>query len=181
MTEAIELNISNIREMLPSLNSGMKILLSGTVYTARDAAHKRLAEMIAASRVLPFEIKDAVIYFAGPTPSKPDGTIGSFGPTTSSRMDAFSPMLYDMGLAATIGKGNRSEEVTQAIVRNKAVYFCASGGLGALISRSIVSCEEIAFKELGCESIKKLKVVNMPVYVGTDSCGNSIFKAAPQK
>lgn len=171
----IFVNTSNIREAIPSLSAGMRVLLSGTVYTARDAAHKLITEMMQRGEQLPFPLRDAVIYFAGPTPAKPDGSVGSFGPTTSSRMDSFSPALYDAGLVATIGKGNRSEEVTDAIVRNAAVYFCAEGGLGALISKSIVSVEETAFPELGCESIKHLEVSNMPVYVGIDCRGKSIF------
>lgn len=124
---------------------------------------------------LPFSLDGAVIYYAGPTPTKPDGTIGSFGPTTSSRMDAFSPRLLDNGLKAMIGKGNRSPEVVEAIQRNKALYFCAGGGFGALISNSIISVEEIAFPELGCESIKKLVVKDFPLIVAIDSRGNSVF------
>ena len=124
---------------------------------------------------LPFPIKNAVIYYAGPTPTKPSGQIGSFGPTTSARMDRFSPRLLDLGLAAMIGKGNRDFSTVDAIKRNGAVYFCAGGGFGALISRSVKSLTEIAFPELGCESIKKLTVKDLPVTVGTDSRGNTIF------
>lgn len=157
------------------LSAGDKVYLSGEVYTARDAAHSRLVKLICEEKKLPFELAGAVIYFAGPSPTKDDGTIGSFGPTTSSRMDAFSPMLLDRGLIGMIGKGNRSKEVIDAIVRNKAVYFCAGGGFGALISGSIEKIEEIAFPELGCESIKRLTVKNMPLTVAVDSIGNSIF------
>ena len=154
---------------------GDKVFFSGVIYTARDAAHKRLLEMIEKGDTLPFDLKDSIIYYAGPTPTKPDGTIGSFGPTTSSRMDAFAPELLDMGMLAMIGKGNRSKAVSDAIVRNKAIYFCAGGGFGALISNSVKSVEEIAFPELGCESIKKLVVCEMPLVVAIDCRGNSIF------
>ena len=157
------------------LSAGDKVYLTGEVYTARDAAHARLCKLLQDNKELPFDIRGAVIYFAGPSPTKDDGNIGSFGPTTASRMDAFSPMLLDLGLIGMIGKGNRSREVVDAIIRNKAVYFCAGGGFGALISQSIEKIEEIAFSELGCESIKRLSVKNMPLTVGVDSLGNSIF------
>ncbi len=169
------IEVSRLKEEMSSLNVGDKVYLSGTVYTARDAAHMRIFECIEREAPLPFEIEGAVIYYAGPTPEKPDGTQGSFGPTTSSRMDKFSPKLLDMGLLAMIGKGNRNEEVIEAIKRNNAVYFCAGGGLGALISKSIKKTEVIAFPELGCESIKKLYVEHFPLVVGIDSKGNSIF------
>ncbi len=157
------------------LSAGDKVYLSGEVYTARDAAHSRLCRLINEDKKLPFQISGSVIYFAGPSPTKDDGTIGSFGPTTASRMDAFSPMLLDRGLLGMIGKGNRSKDVIDAIVRNKAIYFCAGGGFGALISQSVEKIEEIAFPELGCESIKRLTVKNMPLTVAVDSFGNSIF------
>ena len=157
------------------IRAGDSVLISGTVYTARDAAHKRIFELLDSGKELPFDISGAVIYYAGPSPTKDDGTIGSFGPTTSSRMDAFAPMLLDLGLKAMIGKGNRSADVIDAIVRNDAVYFCAGGGFGALISQSIEKIEEIAFPELGCESIKRLTVRDMPLTVAVDSRGNSIF------
>lgn len=169
------ITVSALRDNLSSLTVGTKILLTGTVYTARDAAHQRLCALIDENKTLPFELNGSVIYFAGPTPSKDDGTIGSFGPTTSSRMDKFSPILLDKGLVGMIGKGNRSQAVIDSIIQNKAIYFCAGGGLGALISKSIVSVEEIAFSELGCESIKKLSVKDMPLIVAIDSNGNSIF------
>ena len=170
-----EITGSQLEEKVSFLEAGDKVYLSGTVYTARDAVHMRIFECIANETELPFELDGAVIYYAGPTPEKPDGTQGSFGPTTSSRMDSFSPRLLDMGLLAMIGKGNRSEEVIEAIKRNSAVYFCAGGGLGALISKSIKSSQVIAFPELGCESIKKLYVERFPLVVGIDSKGNSIF------
>ena len=174
MTEQ-RIHTSNLKQEIPKLKAGDKVLLSGTVYTSRDAAHARIFSLLDNGEELPFEIKDAVIYYAGPTPSKPSGQIGSFGPTTSARMDKFSPRLLDLGLAAMIGKGNRNADTVDAIKRNCAVYFCAGGGFGALISESIESIEEIAFKELGCESVKKLEVKDLPLIVGVDSNGNSIF------
>ncbi|MBE6791467.1 MAG: TRZ/ATZ family protein [Ruminococcaceae bacterium] len=169
------INVNMIVSAAEELKAGQRVFLSGTVYTARDAAHLRLLRMLDNGEKLPFSLDGAVIYYAGPTPTKPDGTIGSFGPTTSSRMDAFSPRLLDNGLKAMIGKGNRSPEVVEAIQRNKALYFCAGGGFGALISNSIISVEEIAFPELGCESIKKLVVKDFPLIVAIDSRGNSVF------
>jgi len=157
------------------MKKGDKVYLTGTVYTARDAAHLRIFGLLDECAALPFDINGAVIYYAGPTPEKPDGTIGSFGPTTSARMDGFSPRLLDLGLTAMIGKGNRDDATVDAIRRNCAVYFCAGGGFGALISDAVKSVEVIAFPELGCESIKKLEVENLPVFVGVDSMGESIF------
>lgn len=169
------INTENLTSFADKLSVGDKVYLSGEIYTARDAAHKRLCALIDENKPLPFDIRGAVIYFAGPSPTKEDGTIGSFGPTTSSRMDAFSPVLLDIGLCGMIGKGNRSREVVDAVVRNRGIYFCSGGGFGALISQSIVNVEEIAFPELGCESIKRLYVENMPLTVAIDCFGNSIF------
>lgn len=169
------IDVNMIASSAEELKAGERVFLSGTVYTARDAAHLRLLRMLDNGETLPFSLDGAVIYYAGPTPTKSDGTIGSFGPTTSSRMDAFSPRLLDNGLKAMIGKGNRSPRVVEAIKRNKALYFCAGGGFGALISNSIISVEEIAFPELGCESIKKLVVKDFPLIVAVDSRGNSVF------
>ncbi len=174
MTE-FYIETSKLREYIPEFTAGDKVYLSGIIYTARDAAHSRLCKLIAEKDKLPFELEGSVIYFAGPSPTKDDGTIGSFGPTTSSRMDPFSPLLLDRGLSAMIGKGNRGPDVIDAIVRNKAVYFCAGGGFGALISQTIEKIEEIAFPELGCESIKRLTVRDIPLIVAADSNGNSIF------
>jgi len=149
--------------------------LTGFIYTSRDAAHKRISELISKNMDLPFEIKDAVIYYAGPTPAKENQAIGSCGPTTSGRMDKFAPGLLDLGLAAMIGKGERNQEVRDAIVRNKAIYFCAIGGAGALASKCIKSCEVIAFEDLGCESVKKLYIEEFPLVVANDSKGGDIF------
>ena len=157
------------------MSVGDRVFLSGEVFTARDAAHKRIFELIKNGKALPFEIKNSVIYYAGPTPTPKNLAIGSCGPTTSARMDKYTPLLLDMGLTATIGKGERSEEVIKSIVKNKSVYLCALGGAGALAAKHITACEVIAFEDLGCESIKKLTFNNFPLIVGIDSSGNSIF------
>lgn len=170
------ININEIKSYSSVLKAGDRVNLSGTVYTSRDAAHKRIFQYLDEGKELPFEIEGACIYFAGPTPT-PDGmVIGSCGPTTSGRMDVYSPRLLDLGLAAMIGKGERNKEVCDAIVRNKAVYFCAIGGAGALYAKQITSCEEIAFKDLGCESVKRLELSDFPVIVGIDSHGRNLFK-----
>ena len=153
-----------------------EVYLSGVVYTARDAAHKRIVELIENNEELPFELKGAVIYYAGPTEAPPGAVIGSCGPTTSSRMDKFAPLLLDNGLLCMIGKGERSQSVVDAIKRNNALYLCAVGGAGAYISSCIKSCEVVAFPELGCESVKKLTVKDMPTFCAIDSFGNDIFK-----
>lgn len=157
------------------IKTGDTVYLSGTVYTARDAAHKKLKECIDAGKELPFALKGAVIYYAGPTPTKPGAVCGSFGPTTSGRMDPYTPELLDLGLAAMIGKGERNEAVRQAIIRNKALYFCAIGGAGAIAAKSIRSLEVIAFPELGCESIKKLEIEDFPLICAIDTEGKDIF------
>ena len=170
------LNVSQLRDFSEKLMAGDEVFLSGTVYTARDAAHKRFFEYIKDGKKLPFDIDGACIYYAGPTPSRPGVAIGSCGPTTSSRMDVFAPDLLDMGLIAMIGKGKRSESVCEAIIRNKAVYFCSIGGAGALASMCITECDVIAFPELGCESVKKLLFDEFPVFVAIDCHGGSLFK-----
>ena len=151
-------------------------MLSGIVFTSRDAAHKRICDLLDEGGELPFEIDGACIYYAGPTPAPPGAVIGSCGPTTSGRMDKFAPRLLDLGLAAMIGKGKRNDEVVEAIVRNGAVYLCAVGGAGALAARCIKKCEEIAFHDLGCESVKRLEIEAFPLIVATDCRGNSLFK-----
>lgn len=168
--------ISDIKDYAPVLKAGDRVLLNGTVYTSRDAAHKRMFELLDKGEKLPFELDGACIYFAGPTPTPKGMVIGSCGPTTSGRMDVYSPRLLDLGLAAMIGKGQRNEAVCDAIVRNNAVYFCAIGGAGALYAKHIIECEEIAFKDLGCESVKRLVLENFPVVVGIDSSGGNLFK-----
>jgi len=163
-------------EVIESLKAGDMVLIDGYVYTARDAAHKRLVELIKNDAPLPFDIKGQVIYYVGPTPAPSGRVIGSAGPTTSSRMDSYTPLLLSLGLKGMIGKGHRSEEVIQAIQKYKAVYFLAAGGAGALLSRHVVSVEEIAFPELGTESIKKLLLKDFPVIVAIDCHGGDIFK-----
>ncbi len=169
-------NVSELPQLADVIRVGDEVFLSGTVYTARDAAHKKIFELLANNEPLPFDMKGAVIYYAGPTEARPGTPIGSCGPTTSSRMDRFAPTLLDMGLACMIGKGNRSEEVVEAVARNKATYLCTVGGAGAYISSCITSCEVIAFDELGCESVKRLTVKDMPTFCAIDAMGNDIFK-----
>ena len=173
---ARKLDTANIKEWINTLKAGEEILLSGIVYSARDAAHKRFIELIDQGKELPIEIRDAVIYYCGPTPAKPGMPIGSCGPTTSVRMDGFTPRLHSMGLAATIGKGGRGTEVIEAIKEFGGAYLCAMGGAGAIASKSITSVQVVAFSELGCESVKKMQFNDFPLIVGIDTSGNSIFK-----
>ncbi len=168
-------NTKTFREWARTLRAGEEILLSGTVYTSRDAAHKRIFKAIADGAPLPYPIEGAFIYYAGPTPAK-RGAVGACGPTTSSRMDVYAPKLYDMGLAATIGKGDRSKAVYEAIRKNGGLYLCAIGGAGALASRAIVRSEVIAYGDLGCESVKRFTVRDFPLFVAIDTTGGSIFK-----
>ena len=165
----------DIAEAAKTLRAGDSILFSGTVYTARDAAHKKITELMDEGAPLPFELKDATVYYAGPTPAPEGMAIGSCGPTTSGRMDVYSPRLLDSGLKCMIGKGQRSKDVVDAIVRNGAVYLCAIGGAGALAAQCVKSLEVIAFPELGCESVKKLEVENFPLIVAIDSEGRDMF------
>lgn len=167
---------SQLKDLAPKLKAGDRVLLSGTVYTARDAAHKRITALIHNGDDLPFDINGACIYYAGPTPTPPGMAIGSCGPTTSSRMDPYAPMLLDRGLAAMVGKGPRSKDVVDAIVRNKAVYLCAIGGAGALAAKCITECEVIAFEDLGCESVKRLEFKDFPLIVAIDCEGETILK-----
>ena len=161
-----------------SLNAGDTVLISGTIYTARDAAHKNLIELIQLEKPLPIELKDQIIYYVGPAPAKPGEIIGSAGPTTSSRMDAYTPALLEKtGLRGMIGKGYRSKSVFEAIEQHKAVYFAAIGGAGALLASCIKSCEVVAYPELGSEAIHKLEVENFPVLVTIDCRGRDMYKA----
>lgn len=162
-------------EKVINLKAGDSVLLSGTIYAARDAAHKRLMELINKGNGLPLNIHNEVIYYVGPTPAKPGKVIGSAGPTTSYRMDPYAPKLLDLGLRGMIGKGERSEEVIEAIKRNKGVYFGAIGGAAALISKSIVKSEVVAYEDLGSEAIRKLEVVDFPVVVIIDAMGNNLY------
>ena len=157
------------------------MLLSGVIYTARDAAHKRLFELLDAGKPLPFEINGAVIYYAGPTPGQQGMAVGACGPTTAGRMDAFAPRLLDLGLTAMIGKGERSQSVVDAMVRNGACYFAAVGGAGALIARCIETAQVIAFDDLGCESVKRMAVRDLPLTVAIDSRGNDLFRQGRER
>lgn len=170
-----KLNVSELSQNIKDLKIGDRVLLSGTVYTARDAAHKRIFSLLENGEKLPFEIKNAAIYYAGPTPTPDNLAIGSCGPTTSSRMDPYTPTLLDLGLKCIIGKGNVSDEVCQSLKQNGAVYLCAIGGCGALYATCIKSSKVIAFNDLGCESIKELVLENFPLIVGVDSAGASLF------
>ncbi len=161
-----------------SLKAGDYVYLTGTIYTARDAAHKRMYEALEAGKTLPVDMKDTVIYYMGPSPAREGKPIGSAGPTTASRMDKYAPSLLDLGQRGMIGKGKRSQAVKEAIVRNKAVYFAAVGGAGALLSRSIISSEVIAYDDLGTEAIRKLVVKDFPVIVVIDSEGNDLYETA---
>jgi fumarate hydratase subunit beta len=162
-------------EVIEQLHAGDAILLSGIVYTARDAAHARLFELIKLGKPLPIDLAGQVIYYVGPTPTPPGRVIGSAGPTTSGRMDVFTPTLLTAGLKGMIGKGERSREVTQAIVNNKAVYFAATGGAGALLAKRVISCELVAYEDLGCEAIHKLEVVDLPLIVINDCHGGDYY------
>lgn len=167
------------REELSKLRAGDRVIADGTIYTARDAAHKRLTELIEKGENLPIELEGSAIYYAGPTPEKPGQVIGSAGPTTSCRMDAYAPALLDRGLAVMIGKGGRDRNVTDAIVRNGAVYFAAMGGAGALMGSCIKECKIVCYEDLGCEAIRKLYVENMPLTVAIDSLGGDIYTLGP--
>ena len=160
------------------LRSGDYVYLTGTIYTARDAAHKRMFETLERGEELPFDIRNNIIYYMGPSPAREGRPIGSAGPTTASRMDKYAPTLLDLGQRGMIGKGKRSEEVRKAIIRNKAVYFAAVGGAGALLSKSIVSSEVIAYDDLGTEAIRKLEVKDFPGIVVIDSEGNNLYETA---
>ena len=163
------------KDIVSSLDCGDTVLLSGTVYTARDAAHTRMIESIKQDKPLPFSIENAIIYYVGPTPAKPGQVIGSAGPTTSGRMDIFTPDLISAGLSGMIGKGVRSAEVIDAMCTYGAIYFGALGGAGALLSQCIVSSEVVAYDDLGTEAIRKLEVKNMPLTVIIDSKGNNLY------
>lgn len=171
-----KINTSELSTVAASIKVGDRVILSGTVYTARDAAHKRIFELLDSGAPLPFSLDGAVIYYAGPTPTPPNLAIGSCGPTTSSRMDAYSPRLFDLGVKCVIGKGDRSEEVAESIVKNGALYLCAIGGCGALAAAKITECEVVAFPELGCESVKRLTFNEFPLICAIDTKGGNIFK-----
>ena len=173
---AISINTPLTREDAKKLRAGDSCLISGVIYTARDAAHKRLCELIAKGEELPLDVKDSIIYFVGPTPAKPGQAIGSAGPTTSYRMDAYSPDLIALGQTGMIGKGKRGPEVIEAMKKYGAVYFGAIGGCGALLSKCIKKAEVIAYEDLGAEAICRLEVKDFPVVVVIDSQGNNLYE-----
>ncbi len=175
MPEIRRICAQDLKACANQLSIGDKILLSGYVYTARDAAHKRIAALLDQNAPLPFPLEGTVVYYAGPTPAPPGKPIGSCGPTTSGRMDPYAPRLLDLGLAAMIGKGERSESVREAVVRNQAVYLCAVGGAGALAARCIKEMQVIAFEDLGCESVKRLYIEDFPLVVANDAKGGDLF------
>lgn len=171
----IKLTLPIDKRQVEKLRAGDSVLVSGTIYTARDCAHKRLVEMLCRGEELPFEIKDAFIYYAGPCPAKPGYASGSCGPTTSARMDVYAPVLLDAGLGGMIGKGEMCEDVRHALMRNNCVYFAAIGGAGALYGKAIKSSELVAFPELLSEAVRRLEVIDFPAVVAMDSKGNSIY------
>lgn len=172
------LTVEELVRKIEELNAGDGILLSGIIYTARDAAHKRMCEDFAEGRGFPFDIKGQAIYYAGPCPNKPGEVIGSCGPTTAGRMDAYSPLLLNNGLKIMIGKGGRNKSVVDAVVRNKCLYLGVSGGLGALIASCIEEAEVIAYADLGTEAVRRLKVKNLPCTVLLDTKGNDFYEQA---
>ena len=179
--ENVKINTPLTQEAARTLRAGDSCLISGVIYTARDAAHKRLCELVAAGKELPLDIKDSIIYFVGPIPAKPGQAIGSAGPTTSYRMDAYSPTLISLGLTGMIGKGKRGPEVVNAMKEHGAVYFGAIGGCGALLSRCIKKAEVIAYDDLGEEAIRRLEVEDFPAIVIIDSLGNNLYQTGREE
>lgn len=174
---AIHVTAPLTKEVAKTLKAGDSVLLTGTIYTARDAAHKRLCELVEQGKPLPFDAKDSVIYYVGPTPAKPGQAIGSAGPTTSYRMDAYSPTMIAQGETGMIGKGKRSPEVIAAMKEHTAVYFGAIGGCGALLSNCIKKAEIVCYEDLGAEAIRRLEVEDFPVVVIIDSEGNNLYES----
>lgn len=164
------------KEQLKDLHSGDDVLITGVIYTARDAAHKRLCELLAEGKELPFDVKDSIIYYVGPTPAKEGQAIGSAGPTTSYRMDAYSPAMIAAGQTGMIGKGKRGPEVIEAMKQHGAVYFGAIGGAGAYLSRCIKKAEVVCYEDLGSEAVRRLEVVDFPAFVIIDSEGNNLYE-----
>ena len=181
MQEAISINTPLTEEVLEKLRIGDKVLINGIVYSARDAAHKRLVELVERGEELPFDISGQIIYYVGPTPPKPGRPIGAAGPTSSYRMDSYAPTLIAKGLKGMIGKGSRGEEVINAIKKYKAVYFAGTGGAGALISRTIKKAEVIAYDDLGTEAIREMVVEDFPAIVVNDIYGNDLYKEGKKK
>lgn len=168
-------------EVVSDLNIGDFVYITGTIYSARDAAHKRMIEALERKEELPIDIKDSVIYYMGPSPAREGRPIGSAGPTTASRMDKYAPILLDLGEKAMIGKGRRSKDVIDAMIRNHAVYFAAVGGAGALLSKCIIKSEVVCYDDLGTEAVRKLEVSNFPVIVVIDSKGNNLYEVSSEE
>ena len=181
MSEAIRLKTPLSDADVEKLKAGDKVLLNGVIYTGRDAAHKRLYDLLMAGKPLPIDVKGQVIYYVGPAPAKPGQVIGSAGPTTSGRMDAFSPKLIEMGLKGMIGKGMRKKEVVEAMKKYKAVYFAATGGAGALLAKAVKKAQVVAYEDLGPEAINRLEVENFPVIVVNDTKGNDLYEEGMRK
>lgn len=178
---AIKVETPLTNEIARKLKIGDQVLLSGVVFTARDAAHQKLIDLLLNNKPLPFDLKESVIYYVGPSPAKPGYVIGAAGPTTSYRMDSFTPALLDAGVKGMIGKGPRSKEVLESMKKNIAIYFGATGGASALISKSVVEAQVIAFEELGPEAVRKLKVKDMPLIVINDCYGNDLYIEGQKK
>lgn len=170
------IDVCDLKSEVEELEIGDTLYISGEIYTARDAAHKRMFEAIKNGETLPFDIRDQIIYYMGPSPARPGNVIGSAGPTTAGRMDKYTPLLLDMGLLGMIGKGKRADEVKESVIRNKAIYFAAIGGAGALLSKCINHSEVIAYDDLGTEAIRRLTVKNFPAIVVLDSKGGDLYK-----
>jgi len=181
MSRKVRLNTPLKEEKVTSLRAGDEVLLNGTIYTGRDAAHKRLLDLLEKGEDLPFDVKGQIIYYVGPSPAKPGTPIGSCGPTTSYRMDPYAPALMKIGLKGMIGKGPRGKEVREAMKRYKAVYFAAVGGAAALIARSVKSSRIVAYEDLGTEAIRELEVEDFPVIVANDVLGNDLYEEGIRK
>ncbi len=172
----LEWHTDRLRAAAAQCRAGDRVLLTGTVYTARDAAHKRICALLEQGDTPPFPLEGACVYYAGPTPAPPGRVIGSCGPTTAERMDPYTPRLLEHGLCGMIGKGRRGDAVCGAIRDHGAVYFCAIGGAGALAAQCVTSCEEVAFPDLGCESVKRLELLRFPLVVAVDAFGGNLFQ-----
>ena len=181
MTENKMITTPLNQKVLEGLRAGDSVYITGVIYTARDAAHKRMDEALKQGQSLPFDLQNNIIYYMGPSPAREGRVIGSAGPTTATRMDKYTPSLLDLGLKGMIGKGKRSPEVTASIMKNKAVYFAAVGGAGALLSKCIKESEVIAYDDLGTEAIRRLQVENFPAIVVIDSLGNDLYKKVDMK
>lgn len=175
------IDVVDLKKEIEQIDTGDMVYISGDIYTARDAAHKRMSESLENGDSLPFDIRGQIIYYMGPSPARPGNIIGSAGPTTSSRMDKYTPKLLDMGLLGMIGKGRRSEEVKEAVKRNKAIYLAAIGGAGALLSKCITHSEVIAYEDLGTEAVRRLTVKEFPTIAVLDARGADLYKSVMEK